>query len=125
MTGAIAIEAGRLIAPATGIDDSRDLLIEGGEVRAVEAPRAFRSADVARRIEARGFWVVPGLIDLHCHLREPGYEYKETVATGTAAAVAGGFTAVACMANTNPPNDSAAVTRFILERAAEAGLARG
>src|SRR5207249_10564861 len=78
-----------------------------------------------RRIDAGGCWVVPGLIDLHVHLREPGYEYKETVATGTAAAVAGGFTAVACMANTNPVNDSAAVTRFILERAAEAGLARG
>jgi dihydroorotase len=122
--GAIAIEGGRLIDPAGAIDEPRDLLLDGGVVRAVEAPRAFRSLDVARRIDARGCWVVPGLIDLHVHLREPGYEYKETVATGAAAAVAGGFTAVACMANTNPVNDSAAVTRFILERAAEAGLAR-
>jgi dihydroorotase len=120
----IAIEGGRLIDPATGVDQPRDLLLEAGRVRAIEKPGAFRSADVARRIDARTCWVVPGLIDLHCHLREPGYEYKETVATGTAAAVAGGFTAVACMANTNPVNDSAAVTRFILERAAEAGLAR-
>jgi dihydroorotase len=90
----------------------------------VDAPGALRAASAARRIDARGCWIVPGLIDLHCHLREPGYEYKETVATGTAAAVAGGFTAVACMANTDPVNDSAAVTRYILERAAEAGRAR-
>jgi dihydroorotase len=122
--GAIAIEGGRLIDPVAAIDGPRDLLLEGGVVRVVETPRAFRSLDVARRIDASGCWVVPGLIDLHVHLREPGYEYKETVATGAAAAVAGGFTAVACMANTNPANDSAAVTRFILERAAQAGLAR-
>lgn len=122
--GAIAIEGGRLIDPAAAIDAPRDLLLEEGVVRAVEAPGTFRSTEVARRIDARGCWLVPGLIDLHVHLREPGYEYKETVATGTAAAVAGGFTAVACMANTNPVNDSAAVTRFILERAAEARLAR-
>jgi len=124
VNGTIAIEGGRLIDPAAGVDEPLDLLLEAGHVRAIEKPGAFRSADVARRIDARKCWVVPGLIDLHCHLREPGYEYKETVATGTAAAVAGGFTAVACMANTNPVNDSAAVTRFILERAAEAGLAR-
>jgi dihydroorotase len=122
--GAIAIEGGRLIDPVEGIDGPRDLLLERGTVQAVEPPGAFRSTEVARRIDARGCWVVPGLVDLHVHLREPGYEYKETIATGTAAAVAGGFTAVACMANTNPVNDSAAVTRFILERAAEAGLAR-
>jgi dihydroorotase len=122
--GAITIEGGRLIDPAAGIDDLRDLLLEDGVVRAIEKPGAFRTTDVSRRIDARGCWIVPGLIDLHTHLREPGYEYKETVATGAAAAVAGGFTAVACMANTNPVNDSGAVTRFILERAAEAGLAR-
>ena len=122
--GAIAIEGGRLIDPEAGIDQARDLLLEDGRIRSVDRPGAFRSAEVARRIDARKCWVVPGLVDLHTHLREPGYEYKETVATGTAAAVAGGFTAVACMANTNPVNDSAAVTRFILERAAEAGSAR-
>jgi dihydroorotase len=122
--GAIAIEGGRLIDPARGVDGAYDLLIEEGVVRAVDKPGALRSRAVDRRIDARRCWVVPGLVDLHCHLREPGYEYKETVATGTAAAVAGGFTAVACMANTNPVNDSAAVTRFILERAAEASLAR-
>lgn len=121
---ATAIEGGRLIDPAAGIDGPRDLLLEDGVVAAVEAPGRLRSKDVARRVDARGCWVVPGLVDLHVHLREPGYEYKETIATGVAAAVAGGFTAVACMANTDPVNDSAAVTRFILERAAVAGLAR-
>jgi dihydroorotase len=120
----LVIEGGRLIDPDGGVDGAYDLLLEGGTVRAVEKPGALHSREAGRRIDARGCWVVPGLIDVHCHLREPGYEYKETVATGTAAAVAGGFTAVACMANTNPVNDSAAVTRFILERAAEARLAR-
>jgi dihydroorotase len=71
-----------------------------------------------------GKWVVPGLIDMHVHLREPGQEYKETIATGTRAAAAGGFTAVAAMPNTNPINDNQAVTRFILAKAAEAGFAR-
>ncbi len=69
-------------------------------------------------LDARGLLVLPGLVDMHVHLREPGQEYKETVATGVAAALAGGFTTIACMANTDPVNDSGAVTRFILERAA-------
>ena len=120
----IAIENGRLIDPEAGIDDVRDLLLEKGVVRDVGAPGAFREAKTSRRIDAHGSWVVPGLIDLHTHLREPGYEYKETIATGVAAAVAGGFTAVACMANTSPVNDSGAVTRFILERATAAAAAR-
>jgi dihydroorotase len=75
-------------------------------------------------VDASGCWVVPGLIDMHVHLREPGYEYKETVQTGTQAAVAGGFTAVACMANTLPVNDTGAVTKYIVEKAAAANLAR-
>ncbi len=123
-TKPIVIERGRVIDPAAGLDAERDVWIEDGEIRAIDKPGAFRSKEGARRIDARSSWVVPGLIDLHCHLREPGYEYKETIATGTAAAVAGGFTAVACMANTNPVNDSAAVTRFIIERGAGANLAR-
>jgi dihydroorotase len=87
----------------------RDLPVESG-VRVVEIPS--------------GLVVCPGLIDMHVHLREPGQEHKETIATGTAAAVAGGFTAVACMPNTSPVNDNAGVTRYILEKAAEANLAR-
>jgi dihydroorotase len=90
--------------------------------------RAITTEPVAEQewpvYDARDLIVTPGLIDMHVHLREPGFEYKETIATGTAAAVAGGFTAVACMANTNPVNDNAAVTRFILERAGEARSAR-
>ncbi len=120
----IVIANGRVIDPAAGVDELRDLWIEKGVVRAVAKPGELASTDGAERIDARGMWVVPGFVDLHVHLREPGYEYKETIATGTAAAVAGGFTAVACMANTNPVNDNAAVTRLILDRAAEAGLAR-
>ena len=73
-------------------------------------------------IEAHGLLVVPGLIDIHTHLREPGYEYKESIETGSAAAVAGGFTSIACMANTNPVNDDAAVTEYILDKARAVGL---
>ena len=120
----LLVTGGRLIDPAAGLDGFYDLLVEDGLVAEVGAPGSLTGGTDAVRLEAAGAWVVPGLIDLHTHLREPGYEYKETVATGTAAAVTGGFTAVACMANTKPVNDSGAVTRFILEQAAKAGLAR-
>ncbi len=71
-------------------------------------------------IDAAGLWVMPGFVDLHCHLREPGQEYKEDIASGTLSAAFGGFTAVACMPNTAPVNDNEMVTRFILEKAKEA-----
>src|SRR4029453_6224773 len=77
-----------------------------------------------RVIDVRGLWVVPGLIDLHCHLREPGHKYKEDIGTGTRAAAAGGFTAVCAMPNTNPPNDTRAVTEMIVRRAREVGAVR-
>ena len=77
-----------------------------------------------RVVDVRGSWVVPGLIDLHCHLREPGHEYKEDIATGTRAAAAGGFTAVCAMPNTTPPNDTRAVTELIVRRAREAAVVR-
>ena len=80
--------------------------------------------DGAEEIQAHGLWITPGFIDLHVHLREPGEEGKETILTGTRAAVAGGFTAVAAMPNTRPVNDSALVTRLVRQRAAEADLAR-
>lgn len=117
------ITNGTLIDPANKIEAARDLLIEDGVVRAVEKPGGFRGVE-ATRLDAHGLIVAPGLIDMHVHLREPGYEYKETVFTGTQSAVAGGFTSVVCMANTNPINDSGAVTRYILERARAANLAR-
>lgn len=118
------IRGGLVIDPANDLELVADLHVVDGRIAAVVAAGSVRPDDSDLVIQAEGLWVVPGLIDMHVHLREPGYEYKETVATGTAAAVAGGFTAVACMANTLPVNDSAAVTEFILERARMAGLAR-
>jgi dihydroorotase len=111
-----------LIDPAAGRNGEFDLLVEDGRVARVDK---HLPADGARVVELpASFVVTPGLIDIHVHLREPGQEHKETIATGTAAAVAGGFTAVACMPNTEPVNDCAAVTELILKRAAAANLAR-
>ena len=117
------LKGGRLVDPAAGHDGALDMLIEDGRIVAVG--RDLSVTDGMQVIEVpRGFIVVPGLIDMHVHLREPGQEHKETIATGVASAVAGGFTAVACMPNTSPVNDSAGVTGFILEKARAAGLAR-
>jgi dihydroorotase len=118
----IFIEGGRVIDPANGVDGVRTVVVRDGKVAEV-AERVERPRD-ARAIDARGRWVTPGFIDLHVHLREPGQEYKETVETGTRAAVAGGFTAVCAMPNTAPPNDNASVTELVLARAAAAKLAR-
>jgi dihydroorotase len=119
----LVIQNGTVIDPANNLNSLCDVLIEDGVVRAVEKPGAFRKTE-AEVIDAKGLIVAPGFVDIHVHLREPGQEYKETVLTGTQAAVAGGFTAVACMANTNPVNDNGAVTRYIIERGREANLAR-
>jgi dihydroorotase len=121
VTQTLLIRGGTVIDPANDLHALRDVLIRDGRIAALLEP-GTTAADTI--VDATGCWVVPGLIDMHVHLREPGYEYKETVESGTRAAVAGGFTAVACMANTNPVNDSAAVTEYILERAQAAGLAR-
>jgi dihydroorotase len=111
-----------LVDPAAGRNGRFDLLIADGRVSRVGTAIP---ANGARVVELPASCVVtPGLIDMHVHLREPGQEYKETIATGTLSAVAGGFTAVACMPNTDPINDSASVTQFILKRAGEANLAR-
>ncbi|MEJ2670957.1 MAG: dihydroorotase [Deltaproteobacteria bacterium] len=119
----LLITGGLLVDPSQGLEASRDLLIEQGKVAALE-PAGTIAQDRHRVIDASNLVVTPGLIDMHVHLREPGEEYKETILTGTRAAVAGGFTAVAAMPNTKPVNDNAAVTRFILEAAQAAGLAR-
>ena len=116
------LKGGRLIDPANGLDGDYDLLIDGDRVAAVGRDLPADGATVVT-IPA-GYLVCPGFIDMHVHLREPGQEHKETVATGTASAVAGGFTAVACMPNTTPVNDNANVTGLILAKAAAAGLAR-
>ncbi|ABS26394.1 dihydroorotase [Anaeromyxobacter sp. Fw109-5] len=122
MAEVLFIEGGRVIDPASGTDGVRTVVVRDGKVAEVAA-RLERPRD-ARAIDARGKWVTPGFIDLHVHLREPGQEYKETIATGARAAVAGGFTAVCAMPNTKPVNDNASVTELVLARAAAAGLAR-
>jgi dihydroorotase len=116
------LKGGRIVDPVNGRDGVHDLLIEGDRIARVGRDLPVDGAEVIEIPD--GLVVCPGLIDMHVHLREPGQEHKETVATGTAAAVAGGFTAVACMPNTVPVNDSANVTTLILARAAAANLAR-
>ena len=116
MSDSLLIKNGRIIDPANTIDAPGDLLVVDGRI----ADPASGVPATVREVDARGLWVVPGLIDMHVHLREPGEEYKEDILSGTRAAAAGGFTAVACMPNTKPVNDSAAVTTMILARAAEA-----
>ena len=102
------LKGGRVVDPANGIDGVLDVLIDGDRIARVGADLPVDGATVVE-IPA-GLVVCPGFIDMHVHLREPGQEHKETVATGTASAVAGGFTAVACMPNTTPVNDDANVT---------------
>ena len=119
----LLLKGGRVVDPASGRDGAFDVLIADGRIARVG--RDLPAADAAQIVDVpSGCIVVPGLIDIHVHLREPGQEHKETIATGTAAAVAGGFTSVACMPNTEPINDHAGITQFILKKAAEAGLAR-
>jgi dihydroorotase len=115
------VRGGRVIDPANGLDALRDVVIENGRISAIEEHADTRDARV---VDASGTIVAPGFIDMHVHLREPGQAYKETVATGVAAAVAGGFTAVACMPNTEPALDSATIVLDVLRRAEAAGLAR-
>ncbi|WP_446745002.1 dihydroorotase [Silvibacterium acidisoli] len=109
----ILIRGGHLIDPASGVDALRDVLLVDGKVAAVDAPGKIKNGD-ADVIDAKGLVVAPGLVDIHVHLREPGQGYKETIATGTAAAAAGGFTSVCAMPNTTPVNDSAETTRWML-----------
>ena len=118
----LMLKGGRIVDPANGRDGAFDLLVEDGRIARIGRNLPVDGADV---FEVKPGWIVaPGLIDIHVHLREPGQEHKETVATGTASAVAGGFTAVACMPNTDPVNDHAGITEFILKKAAEANAAR-
>ena len=118
----LLFKGGRVIDPANGRDGDFDLLIDNGVVSRIGKDLPVDGASVFQ--VKRGWIVAPGLIDIHVHLREPGQEHKETIATGTASAVVGGFTAVACMPNTEPVNDHAGITEFILKKANEAGRAR-
>ena len=111
---AILIRGGHLIDPAAGVDALKDILLKDGRVAEISGPGKLKSTNGAEVLDATGLTVAPGLIDMHVHLREPGQGYKETIATGTAAAAAGGFTAVAAMPNTIPVNDSPETTRWML-----------
>jgi dihydroorotase len=118
----LLITGGRVVDPSQDIDRPASLLIENGRVSAILSPG--EPVSDARTVDAAGKVVTPGLIDIHVHLREPGFEYKEDIESGTAAAAAGGFTRVCCMPNTNPAIDTAAVVRQILERTEVVGKAR-
>ena len=111
----LLIKGGRLIDPSQGIDDTMDILIADGVV--MELGQGLGAPDGTQTIDASGLIVTPGLIDMHVHLRDPGLEYKEDIATGSRAAAAGGFTSVACMPNTSPVIDNKAVTSYILNKA--------
>jgi len=118
------LKGARIIDPSQNMDGLFDLLIENGRVVMTGENVAGGGNGPVEEWDLTGKIIVPGLIDMHTHLREPGFEYKETIATGSSAAAAGGFTAIAAMANTNPVNDNRSVTEFILRRAREADIVR-
>ena len=120
----IVIKNGRVIDPANGLDEPKDLLIQKGRIKALESPGniSFDTGEKPSIIDAKGCVVSPGLIDMHVHFREPGFEYKETITSGCQSAAAGGFTSVAVMPNTNPVNDTRAVTEHILSLARAEGI---
>ncbi len=119
----LLLKGGRVIDPSRNFDQKADVLIEDGKIARIGS-EGDKPEEGTKIIDVKGRLVVPGLIDMHTHLREPGYEYKESVLSGTQAAVAGGFTAVACMPNTKPINDNRSITEFILKQAKVASLAR-
>jgi dihydroorotase len=110
---ALVIRGGQLVDPSAGVDALKDVLLKDGKVAEIAAPGKLKAANGADVLDATGLVLAPGLVDMHVHLREPGQGYKETIATGTAAAAAGGFTAVAAMPNTLPVNDSPEITRWM------------
>jgi dihydroorotase len=118
------LKGGRVIDPASGVDGAHDVLVRDGEIEAVERAGSLAPPEGVEVVDVHGCWVVPGLIDPHVHLRDPGFPEKETIASGLRAAAAGGFTAVAAMANTLPVNDSPETTHYMLERAKSAHCAR-
>ena len=122
----LLLKGGRLVDPSQNLDEQMDILIENGKI--IETGKTLNTSgrnvtEPLKTLDLKGLIVVPGLIDMHTHLREPGFEYKETIRTGSEAAAAGGFTSVACMPNTKPVNDTRSVTEFIKRQAAACNLA--
>ncbi len=115
----ILIKNGRVIDPSQDIDGHQEILIEESKIQGLYPEGKGPKSD--KVVDASGCIVIPGLVDIHTHLREPGFEYKETIKTGTMAALKGGFTSVCCMPNTNPVNDTIAVTKYIIEKASKEG----
>jgi dihydroorotase len=118
------LRGGKVIDPGSVVDGAYDLLVRDGEIEAVEPAGSLTPSEDVAVVDVRGCWVVPGLIDPHVHLRDPGFPEKETIATGLRAAAAGGFTTVAAMANTSPVNDNPEITRYMLERSMSARCTR-
>src|ERR1039457_1312285 len=116
----LLIKNGRVIDPSQGVDDTLDLLIDKGLIK--EVGKALTASGDTKTIDASGKYVVPGLVDMHVHLRDPGLEYKEDIISGSRAAVAGGFTSIVCMPNTNPVIDNKAVAGYVINKAKEVGL---
>ncbi|MCH8871154.1 MAG: amidohydrolase family protein, partial [Chloroflexi bacterium] len=120
--GQVLIKGGRIVDPSQGMDQVGDLLVKDGVVQAID--RSIDPPDSCDVIDASGLVVSPGFIDLHCHLREPGFEDKETIATGTAAAAKGGFTTVCAMPNTNPTMDTWATVEYVMRKARDEAAVR-
>ena len=118
----LLIQNGRILDPSQGIDRIGDILVRDGKVASITDPREAGLHSMA--FDVTGMIVSPGFVDLHCHLRQPGFEEKETIATGTAAAAAGGFTTVCCMPNTDPPLDAVSMVKRVLEIASKEGVVR-
>jgi dihydroorotase len=115
------LKGGRIVDPSQGLDEQMDLLIDGRTIVGLGKDLTTAGAECVL-LELGGKLAVPGLVDMHTHLREPGFEYKETIRTGSLAAAAGGFTSIACMPNTDPVNDNRSVTEFILRKARDCGV---
>lgn len=116
------IKGARIVDPSQDMDDRKDILIEDGKIVKLGRNLSPSRKKGLETMDIAGLVVAPGLVDMHTHLREPGFEYKETIQSGSEAACAGGFTSIACMANTNPVNDTRSVTEYILRKAAETNL---
>ncbi|HPD57113.1 MAG TPA: dihydroorotase [Smithellaceae bacterium] len=123
----LVLKGARVIDPSQKIDAPMNILIKDGKIAELgdntDKAKRDNGSEQTKTIDVKNMIVTPGLIDMHVHLREPGFEYKETIASGCAAAVAGGFTSIACMPNTKPVNDNRSITEFIRRKAAEANLA--